>query len=81
MVNEVKVGCYYRHYKGNNYRVVCLVRHSETLEWLVSYECLYANPEGLLWVRPLAMFCENVEINGQVIPRFKYLGTSLEEVV
>ena len=76
MVNRVKIGGLYQHYKGNNYRVLHLVRHSETLEWLVCYECLYVNPEGLIWVRPLDMFCETVVIDGKTIPRFKLLDNA-----
>ncbi|WP_373975820.1 DUF1653 domain-containing protein [Chitinibacter sp. SCUT-21] len=58
----------YRHYKGNEYQVIDLARHSETCEWLVVYRPLYG--EGGLWVRPFAMFVENVEINGVVQARF-----------
>ena len=58
----------YRHYKGNEYELVGVVRHSETLEPLVLYRPLYG--EGALWVRPYAMFFENVSINGVVQPRF-----------
>lgn len=68
------LGGLYQHYKGNNYRVLNLVKHSENLETLVFYECLYENPEGKFWVRPLEMFCEDVEIGGKKQPRFKYLG-------
>lgn len=73
MVNEVKIGGLYQHYKGMNYRVLGLAKHSETLEWMVHYECLYENTEALLWVRPLGMFCESIELNGQIVPRFKLL--------
>ncbi len=62
----------YRHYKGNEYRVVGLVRHSETLEVLVLYEALYG--ERGLWVRPAKMFVENVTHQGQRVPRFAFLG-------
>ncbi len=79
MVTELKVGGLYQHYKGNNYKLLSLVRHSETLEWLVCYECLYENPAGRLWVRPMNMFSETVEVNGEIVPRFKYLGTSSVE--
>ena len=64
----------YRHYKGNEYRVIGVAKHSETLEPLVVYETLYENPEGKLWVRPLTMFVETVEVNGKKVPRFEYLG-------
>ena len=58
----------YCHYKGNEYRVIGLARHSETLEPLVVYEALYG--ERGLWVRPAAMFTEQIEINGERVPRF-----------
>ncbi len=63
----------YRHYKGNDYRVVGLARHSETREALVVYEALYG--ERGLWVRPAAMFVETIEVAGQRVPRFAYVGT------
>lgn len=62
----------YRHYKGNEYRVVGLARHSETLEPLVVYEALYG--ERGLWVRPAAMFTETVEVAGRRVPRFARIG-------
>lgn len=58
----------YRHYKGNEYEVVGVVRHSETLEPLVLYRPLY-NDTGL-WVRPWPMFFGEVDINGVSQPRF-----------
>jgi len=58
----------YRHYKGGEYEVLGVVRHSESLEALVLYRPLY-NETGL-WVRPLAMFVEQIEINGRTQPRF-----------
>ena len=62
----------YRHYKGNPYRVHHLARHSETQEVLVVYQMLYGD-HGY-WIRPQAMFIETVEINGQRVPRFAYVG-------
>lgn len=62
----------YRHYKGNNYQVIGVAKHSETLENLVVYQALYG--EQGLWVRPLEMFLEKVEAEGKLVPRFKYLG-------
>jgi hypothetical protein len=62
----------YRHYKGNNYRVIGLARHSETLEPMVVYEVLYG--AGGLWVRPAAMFGETVKIDGVSVPRFERVG-------
>ena len=62
----------YRHYKGNEYEVVGVVRHSETLEPLVLYRPLY-NDSGL-WVRPHAMFFGTVEIDGAQVRRFARVG-------
>lgn len=58
----------YRHYKGNDYEVIGVARHSETREALVIYRALYG--ERGLWVRPLAMFLESVEVSGARVPRF-----------
>ncbi|HEY8331914.1 MAG TPA: DUF1653 domain-containing protein [Pseudomonas sp.] len=58
----------YRHYKGREYRVLGLARHSETEEELVVYQALYGDYG--LWVRPLAMFRETVEVEGETLPRF-----------
>jgi len=64
----------YQHYKGKEYEVIGLAKHSETLEELVVYKALY-QPEGEnLWVRPLSMFIEDIEIEGIKKPRFNYLG-------
>lgn len=58
----------YRHYKGKDYEVLHTARHSETGEWLVVYRALYG--ERGIWVRPLAMFCETVVVDGQSVARF-----------
>src|SRR5688572_30864402 len=58
----------YRHYKGNDYEVVAVARHSETLEPVVVYRALYG--EGGLWIRPYAMFCESVVVDVHRVPRF-----------
>jgi hypothetical protein len=64
----------YKHYKGNLYEVLGVAKHSETLEELVVYKALY-QPEGEnLWVRPLAMFTESVEINGTTVERFAFIA-------
>lgn len=76
MVENLVLDGMYEHYKGMRYRVIALVKHSETLETLVYYECQYENPLGKLWVRPYEMFCETVEVNGKTVPRFKFLGKS-----
>lgn len=61
----------YKHYKGREYEVLGVAKHSESLEELVVYKALYG--KGQLWVRPLKMFEEEVDVDGQKIPRFKYL--------
>ena len=58
----------YRHYRGGEYEVIGAARHSETLEPLVLYRPLY-NASGL-WVRPHAMFFEDIEFEGRLQPRF-----------
>jgi hypothetical protein len=68
--NMLKLGKY-RHYKGKDYEVIGIATHSETLEELVVYRKLY--DDFSLWVRPLKMFTEEVEINGKKIPRFEYI--------
>ncbi len=62
----------YRHYKGKEYIVLGVARHSETEEELVTYRQDYG--ERGLWVRPLTMFLETVEVNGQIVERFQYVG-------
>jgi hypothetical protein len=62
----------YRHFKGNEYEVLGVARHTETDERLVVYRPLYG--DGALWVRPLAMFTEMVTHNGRTVPRFVFLG-------
>jgi len=62
----------YRHYKGKEYTVTGVARHSETEEELVVYRQEYGD-HGL-WVRPKDMFLETLDVAGQTVPRFKYLG-------
>ena len=62
----------YRHYKGGEYEVLAVVRHSETLEVLVLYRSLYG--ERGLWVRPHAMFFEELPIDGRMQRRFQPIG-------
>jgi hypothetical protein len=64
----------YRHYKGGEYEVVGVVRHSESLEPLVLYRPLYGNSGS--WVRPFAMFLELVEHHGKSQPRFSLVAAS-----
>lgn len=67
----IKLGIY-KHYKGGMYKVLGLAKHSETLENLVVYEALYDNQTSKLWVRPMAMFEDLVEVDGKQIPRFEF---------
>lgn len=62
----------YKHYKGNIYEVIGVARHTETEEEYVVYKALYGDFN--LWIRPKAMFLEKVFIDGQELPRFKYVG-------
>ena len=62
----------YRHYKGREYIVLGVARHSETEEEMVVYRQDYGDRS--LWVRPKAMFLQTVERDGQSVPRFAYMG-------
>jgi len=62
----------YKHYKGNEYEVMGTARHSETEEVLVVYFSV-KSPEQL-WVRPLTMFVEEIELNGNKVPRFEKIN-------
>lgn len=70
-MSNVQTGIY-EHYKGQQYKVIGEARHSETDEELVVYQCLYG--DFSTWVRPKAMFLEQLEVEGTMIPRFKYIG-------
>jgi hypothetical protein len=64
----------YRHYKGGEYEVYEVARHSETDERLVVYRPSYGERE--LWVRPLDMFIETVIVDGEEVPRFKLIESA-----
>jgi len=70
---KLKLGKYKHSKLGRYYRVLAVAKHSETLEDLVVYECLYDNPTSKIWVRPLEMFTEDVVINGKKVPRFEFI--------
>ena len=63
----------YRHYRGGEYEVLGVVRHSETCEPMVLYRPLYNNSGS--WVRPFAMFVEDIDVDGRVQPRFARIHT------
>jgi hypothetical protein len=67
----------YRHYKGKEYSVLGVARHSETQEELVVYRQEYGD-RGL-WVRPARMFLETVLLDGKEVPRFDYVGSEVAE--
>ena len=70
-MEEIKIGRY-RHFKGNEYEVLYLAKHSETLEAMVVYRALYG--EHGVWVRPARMWNEMVERDGATFLRFTYIG-------
>ena len=70
-MSDVKPGVY-RHFKGNEYEVIAIAKHSETLEELVVYRALYG--DGEVWVRPMKMWNETVERDGKTVERFTYIG-------
>jgi hypothetical protein len=70
-VSEIKIGRY-RHFKGNEYRVLYLAKHSETLEDLVVYQALYGG--RAIWVRPASMWNELIERDGITLRRFEFIG-------
>ena len=71
MSTEIKPGIY-RHFKGNKYRLIGIANHSETLEKYVVYQALYG--EGEMWIRPAAMWNEEIERDGKRFKRFEYIG-------
>ena len=70
-MDEIKAGRY-RHFKGNEYEVLYLAKHSETQELMVVYRALYG--ERGVWVRPASMWNETVERGGKTYRRFTYIG-------
>ncbi len=66
----------YKHYKGNLYELIAVANHSETLEKPVVYKALYG--EGGVWVRPLSMWDERIEINGKTVHRFELVEEKAE---
>jgi hypothetical protein len=73
-LREIKTGKKYRHFKGNEYLVLYVAKHSETLEDMVVYQALYG--EMGIWVRPLSMFLEEKEVEGKIINRFEEIDKS-----
>lgn len=69
-MNEIKLGKY-RHFKGNEYEVIGIAKHSETLDEMVVYRALYKG--GGIWVRPASMWDETIERNGKTFKRFEFI--------
>ena len=70
-MKDVKLGKY-RHFKGKEYELIGVAHHSESLEDYAVYRALYG--DGELWIRPLSMFFEKVERDGEIFDRFTYIG-------
>ena len=70
-MQEIKIGKY-RHFKGNEYQVLYLAKHSETQEEMVVYKALYG--DGGVWVRSSSMWNEIIERDGKIFQRFTYIG-------
>jgi len=68
---EIKLGKY-RHFKGNEYEVVCIAHHSETMEDMVVYRALYGDED--YWVRPASMWNETIECEGKIFKRIEYIS-------
>lgn len=68
MEKDMILGGIYTHYKGKQYKVLNLAKHSETLEEMVVYQCLYGDYS--IWVRPRKMFQEKLEVHGRLVERF-----------
>lgn len=71
LAKQLKSDTQYEHYSGKRYKIINIARHTETLEEVIIYQALYGDLN--FWVRPLEMFCGDVEISGQIVQRFKCL--------
>jgi len=69
MNEDVTIGGIYRHFKGNQYKVLHLAKHSETEALMVVYQKLYGDHN--IWVRPLDMFLDYKEVDGKLVKRFE----------
>ena len=68
---EIKINSRYRHYKGGEYIVLALAKHTETMENMVVYQALYGNND--IWCRPLSMWNDIIDYNGKKIKRFELI--------
>ena len=75
MNDDVKVkNGIYQHYKGNKYEVIGVAKNSETFESFVVYRALYDNKVSKLWIRQVDLFTDKVEVDGESVDRYKYIG-------
>ena len=70
-MNEIIIGGTYKHFKGNEYKVLAVAKHSETLEEMVIYQALYGSCD--IWVRPKNMFLEDIERDGKTFKRVEFI--------
>ncbi|WP_303863634.1 DUF1653 domain-containing protein [Alkalibaculum bacchi] len=68
-MNTLKINAVYRHFKGKDYLLLYIAQHSETMDDMVVYQALYG--ERGIWVRPLSMWTEKVEYQGEIVERFR----------
>ena len=73
MARSLKCGIYEHYKKKDQYELIAVGRHSETLEEYVIYRALYG--DGGYWIRPVQMFCEQVRDNGKEVPRFQFISS------
>lgn len=79
---KIPIGAIFRHYNGKKYRVLMIGNHSEDLKPHVVYQGLYDCDQFgncPIWIRPLDMFLETVEVNGKKVPRFELVELPIEE--
>jgi hypothetical protein len=76
LINKIKPGEIWRHYKNKDYRIIAVSCNTEDLTWSVVYEALYDNNVSKIWHRPLEIFLEEVEIDGTNVPRFTRITQS-----
>lgn len=76
MESNIEPGQIYKHYKGDTYKILTLAKNTETEELLVVYERQsdIIHSGWKIWARPIAMFLENIEIEGYHGPRFEYIS-------
>lgn len=72
-LNRIEVGQVWRHYKNKDYRIIAISRCTESLVWYVVYEALHENEMSQIWHRPIDMFLESLELDGNLVQRFTHV--------